>query len=68
LSAAVPRALQNSWTRSPARTPDCDGRPRMRMIDGFNEGWIDFEGNEADIVKDEVELETVLQALVSGPQ
>jgi uncharacterized protein YbjT (DUF2867 family) len=39
--------------------------PRMRMLDGFNEGWIAFEGKEADIVKGEVELETVLRALVS---
>jgi uncharacterized protein YbjT (DUF2867 family) len=39
--------------------------PRMRMLDGFNEGWITFEGKEADIVKGEVELETVLRALVS---
>jgi uncharacterized protein YbjT (DUF2867 family) len=39
--------------------------PRMRMLDGFNEGWIAFEGKEADIVKGEVELETVLRALVT---
>jgi uncharacterized protein YbjT (DUF2867 family) len=42
--------------------------PRMRMLDGFNEGWIAFEGEEADIVKGEVELETVLRALVSQAQ
>jgi uncharacterized protein YbjT (DUF2867 family) len=40
--------------------------PRMRMVDGFNEGWIAFEGKEADVIKGEVELETVLRALVSG--
>ncbi|CAD6559215.1 hypothetical protein LMG27952_06824 [Paraburkholderia hiiakae] len=39
--------------------------PRMRMLDGFNDGWITFEGEEADIVKGEVELETVLRGLVS---
>ncbi len=39
--------------------------PRMRMLDGFNEGWIAFEGKDADIVKGEVELETVLSNLVS---
>jgi uncharacterized protein YbjT (DUF2867 family) len=39
--------------------------PRMRMLDGFNEGWIAFEGAEAGIVKGEVELETVLRSLVS---
>jgi uncharacterized protein YbjT (DUF2867 family) len=39
--------------------------PRMRMLDGFNEGWIAFEGKEADIVKGEVQLESVLRGLVS---
>ncbi|ACD20737.1 NmrA family NAD(P)-binding protein [Paraburkholderia phytofirmans] len=42
--------------------------PRIRMLDGFNEGWIAFEGEEAGIVKGEVELETVLRALVSQAQ
>jgi uncharacterized protein YbjT (DUF2867 family) len=42
-----------------------DPMPRMRMLDGFNEGWIAFEGAEADIVKGEVELETVLRGLVA---
>jgi uncharacterized protein YbjT (DUF2867 family) len=37
---------------------------RMRMLDGFNEGWIAFEGKQADIVKGEVELTTVLRGLV----
>ena len=40
--------------------------PRMRMLDGFNEGWITFEGEDADIVKGDVALETVLRALVAG--
>ena len=39
--------------------------PRMRMLDGFIEGWIAFEGEEADVVKGEVELETVLRDLIS---
>jgi len=39
--------------------------PRMRMLDGFNEGWIAFEGEDADIVKGEVGLETVLRSLVA---
>lgn len=36
--------------------------PRMRMIDGFNEGWIEFEGEPR---KGRVELLTVLERLVS---
>jgi len=34
------------------------------MLDGFNEGWIEFEGGEANSTKGKVELETVLRGLV----
>jgi len=39
--------------------------PRMRMLDGFNEGWIDFEGRADEILCGRVSLETVLRELVS---
>ena len=38
--------------------------PRIRMIDGFNEGWIEFENGQAESRKGEVALKTVLQALI----
>jgi NAD(P)H dehydrogenase (quinone) len=38
--------------------------PRIRMLDGFNEGWIEFEKSEAGTQKGKVSLETVLKALV----
>jgi len=38
--------------------------PRIRMLDGFNEGWIDFEREEAGLLKGRVTLETVLKALI----
>jgi NAD(P)H dehydrogenase (quinone) len=38
--------------------------PRMRMLDGFNEGWIDFESGEAGSRKGKVALQTVLQKLI----
>jgi uncharacterized protein YbjT (DUF2867 family) len=38
--------------------------PRIRMLDGFNEGWIEFESGEAGSFKGKVELETVLKDLV----
>ena len=38
--------------------------PRIQMLDGFNEGWIDFEGGQAGSIKGKVELQTVLQELV----
>jgi NAD(P)H dehydrogenase (quinone) len=34
------------------------------MLDGFNEGWIEFESGEAGSRKGEVELRTVLQKLI----
>jgi uncharacterized protein YbjT (DUF2867 family) len=38
--------------------------PRIRMLDGFNEGWIDFEGGEAGSQKGSVALESVLKAFL----
>jgi uncharacterized protein YbjT (DUF2867 family) len=38
--------------------------PRMRMLDGFNEGWIEFEVGEASSRKGSVTLESVLHDLV----
>jgi uncharacterized protein YbjT (DUF2867 family) len=40
--------------------------PRIQMLDGFNEGWIDFEGRKEDIVKGVVPLATVVNDLVRG--
>jgi NAD(P)H dehydrogenase (quinone) len=39
--------------------------PRMRMLDGFNEGWIDFERQGAEQRTGKVELEKVLRQLVA---
>jgi NAD(P)H dehydrogenase (quinone) len=38
--------------------------PRIRMVDGFNEGWIDFERNGAEARQGSTTLETVLRELV----
>lgn len=40
--------------------------PRMRMIDGFNEGWICFEGSKAERAKGEMTLDTVLRKLADA--
>ncbi|MDR5856129.1 NmrA family NAD(P)-binding protein [Caballeronia sp. LZ062] len=37
--------------------------PRIRMLDGFNEGWIDFEGRSGEILKGEVPIESVIRRL-----
>ncbi|WP_233808201.1 NmrA family NAD(P)-binding protein [Paraburkholderia sp. HP33-1] len=41
--------------------------PRMRMLDGFNEGWIDFETHPDEVTRGQVELDTVLGEMVSRP-
>jgi uncharacterized protein YbjT (DUF2867 family) len=38
--------------------------PRIQMIDGFNEGWIEFAAREAGSRKGEIELKTVFKTLV----
>ena len=38
--------------------------PRIRMLDGFNEGWIEFASGEAGSRKGNVALETVLRSLI----
>ncbi len=40
--------------------------PRVQMLDGFNDGWIDFESGAAGTLKGKVELETVLKKLIEG--
>lgn len=39
--------------------------PRMQMLDGFNKGWIAFEGGTTEHRKGTVKLDTVLHALVA---
>jgi hypothetical protein len=38
--------------------------PRVRMLDGFNEGWIEFEAGEAGSRRGRVELDAVLKTLI----
>jgi uncharacterized protein YbjT (DUF2867 family) len=40
--------------------------PRMRMLDGFNEGWIDFEGDREKSLKGKTTIETAIRRLVTG--
>lgn len=39
--------------------------PRMRMLDGFNEGWIDFEGGRQKSLKGATTIETAIRRLVA---
>jgi hypothetical protein len=40
--------------------------PRMSMLDGFNEGWIDFEGGREKSQKGTTSIETAIRRLVAG--
>ena len=42
-----------------------DPMPRIQMLDGFNEGWITFEGGDVTVRKGEVGLVEVIRSLVS---
>jgi NAD(P)H dehydrogenase (quinone) len=42
--------------------------PRIRMVDGFNEGWIDFESGQHGSRKGSTTLQAAIQALVSESQ
>jgi uncharacterized protein YbjT (DUF2867 family) len=61
---AVPRETWESLFKSQGmRNPT----PRIQMLDGFNEGWIEFEVGERASRKGTVELEAVLRGLIERP-
>lgn len=57
--AALPRAGWEARLRAEGMT---NPLPRMRMVDGFNEGWMAFEG---DTIKASTTLQEVLRDIVS---
>jgi NAD(P)H dehydrogenase (quinone) len=58
---AVPRETWEALFRSQGmKNPE----PRIQMLDGFNEGWIEFEGKDVGSRKGNVTLETVLRTLI----
>jgi len=58
---AVPR---ESWAAIFRAQGMRDPAPRIRMLDGFNEGWIKFEGG-APVLKGKVGLAEVVQKLMA---
>jgi len=58
---AVPR---DSWEQLFITQGMQHPEPRMRMLDGFNQGWIDFEHGQAGSIKASTTLEVVLRDLV----
>lgn len=60
---AVPREMWEALFRSQGMK---DPVPRMQMLDGFNEGWIRFEGDPLSIRKGSTDLTTVLTGLMTS--
>jgi uncharacterized protein YbjT (DUF2867 family) len=58
---AVPRETWEQLFRSQGMK---NPTPRIRMLDGFNEGWIEFESGNAGFRKGEVVVKSVLLTLV----
>jgi NAD(P)H dehydrogenase (quinone) len=58
---AVPRETWREFFKSQGMK---DPEPRIRMLDGFNEGWIEFERGEAGSIKGGTALAAVLGSLV----
>jgi NAD(P)H dehydrogenase (quinone) len=49
-----PVALTKGFVENPT--------PRMQMIDGFNEGWIEFDGGQENSLKGEATPEAVFRS------
>jgi NAD(P)H dehydrogenase (quinone) len=62
LTSAVPQETWEDLFRSQGMKHPM---PRIRMLDGFNEGWIEFEGGQAGSLKGSTPLEAVVRSLVS---
>jgi NAD(P)H dehydrogenase (quinone) len=62
---AVPRVTWEPLFRSEGMK---NPLPRIQMLDGFNEGWIQFEGGESGSRKGVVGLKTVLMKLIEGEE
>jgi NAD(P)H dehydrogenase (quinone) len=41
-------------------------KPRIRMLDGFNEGWIEFWGQGAKSIKGRIDADAVIASLIAG--
>ena len=61
----VPRATWEELFRSQGmRNPE----PRIRMLDGFNEGWIEFRDGGSKAIKGTTDAAAVIAALVAGAE
>jgi uncharacterized protein YbjT (DUF2867 family) len=64
-SVRVEIVSRESWERLFRAQGMKNPRPRMRMLDGFNEGWIEFRDHGRSAVKGSTPLVDVITALVA---
>ncbi|MEZ2133162.1 MULTISPECIES: NmrA family NAD(P)-binding protein [unclassified Sinorhizobium] len=43
-----------------------DPMPRIQMLDGFNEGWIEFEGPEEHVLKGKIDARKAIERLLNA--
>lgn len=65
VAQAVPRAEWEALFRAQGMA---NPTPRMRMLDGFNEGWIDFDAASPRLRKGATSLQQVVEGLVQARQ
>jgi NAD(P)H dehydrogenase (quinone) len=58
---------RSEWQRLFVQQGTAEDRtaPRIEMLDGFNSGWIDFEGGDAEHFKGKVTLEQAIKSLIA---
>jgi NAD(P)H dehydrogenase (quinone) len=62
---SVPRdSWENLFRSQGMRNP----LPRIRMLDGFNEGWIDFEAGEGSRRRGTITLDSAIRSMISDRQ
>ena len=58
---------RSEWQRLFVQQGTAEDRttPRLEMLDGFNSGWIDFEGGDAEHFKGKLTIEQVIKSLIA---
>jgi len=56
---------RDSWNRLFREQGMTNPTPRMQMLDGFNEGWIDFPKGEAESRKGTITIDQAIETLVA---
>ena len=64
---AVP-VQRESWNATVPLAGHEKPEPRMRMLDGFNEGWIDFRYGGSKAIKGQTNAITVIASLAASTQ